>query len=810
MRDIEQQSSPRAQDPEQILGKLIGGGYRVVGFLGQGGMGVIYLARQEALQRDVILKVIRSDLADEDAQARFRREAHSLSLLSHPNVVQVYDHGLDRQTGLWFIVMEYVRGITLARFVQMRRGPLPVEEFAPIARQIVDGVAEAHRHQLIHRDLKLANVMLTSADGARVVVKILDFGLSRLISTEEQLTQANYFAGSAMYLAPEVMKNGPIDTRVDVYALGVVFFKLLSGRDPIEGENAYEILMGHATGAVRPLGTVLPANHSVPAGVIAMVDRCLAGHPDQRPMDARDLSMLLNTALRGIVDDASEAAQVAANAQDIAAPSQSSFSRRTMPSMTPGSMYHTRPPEPPQRPRVAVWVAVSAGVLAFTVLLSTVALLMGMLIFSATQNPVAAPVVAADRVTPDRATANVLRKQALAAIQDGEYDKAVALTTQALEVAPETGDLQQLLAIVTDLRDSRMGKVEAVAVVEEPDSPRPVSSRPRSRPPAPSRRSAPATAVQPVPEGPPVGIAVITSTPMGLEVEIAGVKGTTPFRADEVPAGIHQVAFYRDSELVHTDSIEILADELELLDVELDPEPEEAPEVVAPPPAPAPSAIAPPPASTGPTEVYVFVPTSVKARVVQDSLAAGLVQMNVTAFGSYRDFDAALRSSPPHAVVAPVSVLNAFGLAVDLRGRDAQGSSTEPYVLLSRQALELSELDNLTIGMVDLAGRQGSSAFLANRLGVAEAPSVKRVSEQADLLPLLQFGTADAVLLPQAAAGDLRASTKMELFELLTPYPSGLPAVSVLEEARSEQVERAFGGMSTEVSSKVGVNAWSR
>jgi serine/threonine protein kinase len=259
-------------------------------------MGVIYVARQTSLDRDVVLKVVRHDRADKEGVGRFRREARSLSMLSHPNVVQIFDHGFDEGTGLYFIVMEYIRGLTLSRY-RKQRGALPLQEFLPVASQMLEGVAEVHRHGLLHRDLKPSNVMLTSPDGARLRVKLLDFGLSKFAVSTEQLTQANSFLGSVLYLAPEVIRGQTADTRADVYALGVTFFQLLSGSNPIEGSDPYQVLLQQASSGARPLASALPRGHEVPPSLLELVDRCLSPQPHHRPSDARAMREMLASGL---------------------------------------------------------------------------------------------------------------------------------------------------------------------------------------------------------------------------------------------------------------------------------------------------------------------------------------------------------------------------------------------------------------------------------------------------------------------------------------------------------------------------------
>ena len=592
----------KRRDPERLIGQTVAGRYRVEKCIGRGGMGVVYTARQNALDRRVVIKVVRSEGAEESSQQRFHREAKSLSRLSHPNIVQIYDHGYDEPSGLWFIAMEYVRGTTLSRYLKGMGGRLTVQQARVLFRQILAGVREAHRIGLIHRDLKPSNIMLTT-ETKRIEVKLLDFGLSKLAQDAEPLTQGHQMLGSAMYMAPEHLKNRPLTPRADVYALGVILYRLLSGQKPITGSDHYKVIAQQLAGATTPLAEALPDDHGVPRPLIELVDRCLSVDPDLRPKDAGELLELLESAWAGAGADP-DAATIAAT---VAAMDSSVTAASTI-----------RTTEPPNEPtttsmamsqthaRVGMYAGLITGGVGVLAVLAVAVLLVALLFKDGLPWDAEPPVAVAAAVqAPDNgldAAANALRQRGLAAMRDGDYDRAVALITEAVMMAPAESDLKELLTIAIDLRDQRKNAAPtpapepevAEAEPEPTPSPRPRSDRSRQS----ARQAQPAPSPRPAPTPAPVGTAVITSLPKGARVEIDGVgSGVTPYRALDVPAGVHRVTFFVDGQAVHSDELTINDGGVELLDVDLGPhlpEPEPEPEVAPPTPAPAPVAASEP------------------------------------------------------------------------------------------------------------------------------------------------------------------------------------------------------------------------
>ena len=285
-------------DPEKLIGETIAGRYLVERCIGRGGMGVVYLASQNTLNRRVVIKVLRSNLVEDDeAIARFEREAQGLSTLQHPNVVTIFDFGSDDERA--YIVMEFVEGETLSRRLRSD-GIFPFPRFQRVAAQILQGIGEAHKLDLLHRDIKPANIMLCERHGNNDFVKILDFGLAKLTSGGPSVTKEQSLVGSAAFLSPEqIVGLNEIDQRVDVYALGVLFYFMLSGKRPFSAENDTALLYKHVHEAPEPLAAALPEGHSVPPHVINLIHQCLAKNPRKRPRDANEVLAHLTSQVGG-------------------------------------------------------------------------------------------------------------------------------------------------------------------------------------------------------------------------------------------------------------------------------------------------------------------------------------------------------------------------------------------------------------------------------------------------------------------------------------------------------------------------------
>src|SRR5437588_1092972 len=241
-------------------------------------MSSVYRAHDRLLERHVALKILHAQYTgDDEFVERFKREARAVAQLSHPNIVTVIDRGED--SGRQFIVFEYIDGENLKELV-VRKGRLSVRDALQLALQVARGLAFAHEHGLVHRDVKPQNVLL-NGDGQ---AKVTDFGIARTL-TVDGVTQTGTVMGTSNYIAPEQASGQPVDVQTDVYSLGVVLYELLAGDVPFPGENFVSIAMKHVN---EPPPNLLDVRRDVPLRVAAAVDRALEKDPAQRfpSMDA--------------------------------------------------------------------------------------------------------------------------------------------------------------------------------------------------------------------------------------------------------------------------------------------------------------------------------------------------------------------------------------------------------------------------------------------------------------------------------------------------------------------------------------------
>lgn len=268
-------------------GQKINGRYEIIKSIGEGGMANVYLAYDTILDRNVAIKVLRGDLAnDEKFVRRFQREALSASSLSHPNIVAMYDVGED--DGLYYIVMEYVEGKTLKQLLK-KRGSLTLSEAIDIMLQLTDGMAHAHDSYIVHRDLKPQNIMIQD-DGQ---IKITDFGIAMALNST-QLTQTNSVMGSVHYLPPEQAAGKGATIKSDIYSMGIIFYELLTGELPFKGDSAVEIALKQMK---EPLPDVHKLNNDIPQSIENIILKATAKNPKNRYDDAKSMHNDLLTAL---------------------------------------------------------------------------------------------------------------------------------------------------------------------------------------------------------------------------------------------------------------------------------------------------------------------------------------------------------------------------------------------------------------------------------------------------------------------------------------------------------------------------------
>ena len=269
-------------------GQKINDRYEIIKTIGEGGMANVYLANDTILDRKVAIKVLRGDLSnDEKFIRRFKREALSVSNLSHPNIVEVYDVG--EEDGNYYIVMEYIEGKTLKQLLQ-KRGALTLNEVIDIMTQLTDGLAHAHEAYIIHRDIKPQNIMIEDNG----LVKITDFGIAMALNST-QLTQTNSVMGSVHYLPPEQANGKGSTVKSDIYSLGILMYELLTGSVPFKGDTAVEIALKHMK---EKIPSIRKQNPTIPQSVENIVLKATAKNPKNRYDNVRDMYKDLQTALQ--------------------------------------------------------------------------------------------------------------------------------------------------------------------------------------------------------------------------------------------------------------------------------------------------------------------------------------------------------------------------------------------------------------------------------------------------------------------------------------------------------------------------------
>lgn len=264
------------KDP--YLGTTFDKRYKIEQIIGEGGMGFVYLARHKVIDKKVAVKVLRNDMArDRENLDRFLQEARAASSIGNPHIVDISDFG-DLPDGSTYFVMEYLDGGSLSRLID-RDKPLSTERICHIALQLTDGLSAAHASGIVHRDLKPDNVILVPRGPDEEFVKILDFGIAKVMSTAEKLTVAGAVFGTPHYMSPEQAAGNPVDHRTDVYSLGIMLYEMASGALPFNADNFMAILSQHMYQAPTPIREVAPG---CSPGLEAVILKCLSKKPEAR------------------------------------------------------------------------------------------------------------------------------------------------------------------------------------------------------------------------------------------------------------------------------------------------------------------------------------------------------------------------------------------------------------------------------------------------------------------------------------------------------------------------------------------------
>jgi serine/threonine-protein kinase len=279
---------------DRLLGRVLGGRYRLLARLGQGGMGTVYRATHTLMDKPVALKILRGELAtDAEAVARFHREARSASRLDHDHCIRVTDFG-QSDDGLLFLVMELLDGHSLSHIT--RRGPVPAARAAAIGVAVAEALAHAHEAGIVHRDLKPDNIFLARRAKGREIVKVLDFGLAKLASDSAlgpSITRDGTVFGTPEYMAPEQAEGEKLDGRTDVYALGVILYQLVCGEVPFKSSNFVALLTKQVSEEPTPPRDRRP-DLEIPPGLELIIMRCLSKRREDRYATAGEIADALD------------------------------------------------------------------------------------------------------------------------------------------------------------------------------------------------------------------------------------------------------------------------------------------------------------------------------------------------------------------------------------------------------------------------------------------------------------------------------------------------------------------------------------
>jgi serine/threonine protein kinase len=288
-------------DNDPLIGRVVGGGFRVVKMIGAGAMGTVYQAEQLSLSKPVAIKLLRGELmSDEKLIKRFELEAKNASSLNHPNSIQIIDFGRDED--VLYIAMELLRGVDLGQ-VLLREGPLALGRAGRIIDQVLGALDEAHAAGIVHRDLKPANVMIVSRRGEPDFVKVCDFGIAKCQTGRDGpgLTMKGLVCGTPEYMAPEQARGEDVDARADLYAAGVILYQLVTGELPFSAASAVEILSKHIADPVEPPSLRRP-QAKIPPALDRLILRALAKAPHERPQSAAEFQLDLRSVMADAVE----------------------------------------------------------------------------------------------------------------------------------------------------------------------------------------------------------------------------------------------------------------------------------------------------------------------------------------------------------------------------------------------------------------------------------------------------------------------------------------------------------------------------
>ena len=436
---------------DTLINTLFDGRYRILRKLGSGGMANVYLAEDEELGRRVAIKILNERYAGDDLFIeRFRREAKSAASLSHPNIVSIYDRG--EAEGTYYIAMEVIEGRSLKELI-MTHGALPVHTAIGYAKQLLEALRFAHRHGIIHRDIKPHNVLVSADQQVKANeprLKVTDFGIAR--HGASQMTEAGSIMGTAQYLSPEQARGAPVTAASDLYSAGVVLYEMLTGKVPFTGDSAIEIAMKHVNELPKPPSSLRP---EIPPELDQIVLRALAKDPEDRYQTAEEFIEDLERVEAGLPISRSTATAATAILAGAAVGEStellSESATRVAPPPTPPQR---RPPYPPSSPydepprkrrRWVPWLLVA--------LLLAAAILAGWWVYNQIQDQLeAAEPVGVPNVV------GIERDLAVQQIEDAELEASV-------EEQPSTEVEQGIVIEQSPPAGSRIAKGDTVTIV---------------------------------------------------------------------------------------------------------------------------------------------------------------------------------------------------------------------------------------------------------------------------------------------------------------------------------------------------------
>jgi serine/threonine-protein kinase len=284
-----------------LVGTSLAGRYEFKEIIGEGGAAVVLKAWHPDMERWMAVKVLQSDQLNEQQVARFRQEARAISRMDHPNIIRIYDFGVTENKHP-FMVMEYIEGKSMEAIL-LEEDHLSLQRGLHILCQVADALKHAHEHGILHRDIKPGNIMIKKGGDQADVVKILDFGLAKLVGDAQkqnpQLTQTHMIIGSPLYMSPEQVRGGQTDARTDIYQMGCIIFETLTGYQPIVGDTVQEIIIKHLEEAPYSYKEVQP-NLKYPPELERLTARCLEKVADNRIQSMKELKEELSKILASL------------------------------------------------------------------------------------------------------------------------------------------------------------------------------------------------------------------------------------------------------------------------------------------------------------------------------------------------------------------------------------------------------------------------------------------------------------------------------------------------------------------------------